>query len=341
MNRRCIIIFLSLCLLTSIYAADFSITSVEAAPVPRTPGVKAGDKVRYGDFLALWETDYPDAITPQNFLDANNTLWVEDTVLEVSGSNITYETLTHYRNGTEKTRISHVDVITGSGSGNLSFVSADLIAGDRIYAIGELSESRMNATIPATYAGLTRETNLLNITEVILEFTTAFWSEFYWDKATGFLVEHFWSYAKMDEQNYLALGSIRYKMIDTNIWIGEHVQDDVTPVAVAGPDLTVDSGANTTFDASNSRDNIGIARFAWDFGDGSTATGMKVWHVYDRSGVFNVTLTVEDGKHNADVDFLAVTVRSRETPIPSWMGPVGLVLFLAILVSIWVLLRRR
>jgi len=339
-NRKNIVIFLSVCLLTFVDAEYFLMTSVGAAPLQRIPGVKAGDSVKYGDFLALWDTEYPVAATPQNFLEANRTLWVVDTVLDVSGSNVTFETLTHYRNGTETTRVSQVDVVTGSGSGNLSFVSAGLTVGDRIYASGELSDSRINATFQAEYAGITRETNLLNVTEIIYEFVTSFWSEFFWDKTTGLLVEHFWSYAQIDEAGYLTAGSIQYKMIDNSIWIGEHVKDDVAPVAVAGPDLAVDYGANVSFDASNSRDNVGIARFVWDFGDGSTATGMKVWHVYSKGGVFNVTLTVEDGKHNVDVDFLLVTVGE---PASFWLlGPmIGVVVLVFVAVFLWFLFKRR
>jgi PKD repeat protein len=51
-----------------------------------------------------------------------------------------------------------------------------------------------------------------------------------------------------------------------------------------------------TFDATFSRLN-GVScgsscSYSWDFGDGSTATGLAVQHTFASSGVFNVTLTV-------------------------------------------------
>ena len=36
--------------------------------------------------------------------------------------------------------------------------------------------------------------------------------------------------------------------------------------------------------------------YEWDFGDGGNASTMNATHVYSKAGVFNVTLTVSDGK---------------------------------------------
>ena len=52
------------------------------------------------------------------------------------------------------------------------------------------------------------------------------------------------------------------------------------------------------FDASGSRDPDGsLVRYEWAFGDGTTAQGERVEHVYEAAGVFTATLTVidEDG----------------------------------------------
>ncbi|MDN3497515.1 PKD domain-containing protein, partial [Planococcus sp. APC 4015] len=50
------------------------------------------------------------------------------------------------------------------------------------------------------------------------------------------------------------------------------------------------------FDASTSTDIEGpIASYAWDFGDGQTATGATADHTFAHSGTWNVTLTVTDG----------------------------------------------
>lgn len=48
-------------------------------------------------------------------------------------------------------------------------------------------------------------------------------------------------------------------------------------------------------DASASSDPDGpIASYAWDFGDGTTATGVSASHTYNNAGTFNIVLTVTD-----------------------------------------------
>jgi len=58
---------------------------------------------------------------------------------------------------------------------------------------------------------------------------------------------------------------------------------------------TVLTNAIIRFDASSSEDPDGsIISYLWDFGDGTTAVGVKVNHAYEDNGVYNVTLTVID-----------------------------------------------
>ena len=52
-----------------------------------------------------------------------------------------------------------------------------------------------------------------------------------------------------------------------------------------------------TFDASTSADSDGsIASYAWDFGDGTTGSGVNPTHAYTADGSFTVTLTVTDNR---------------------------------------------
>ncbi len=66
--------------------------------------------------------------------------------------------------------------------------------------------------------------------------------------------------------------------------------------AIAGPAGAIAEGTSATFDASSSLDpNGSIASYAWDFGDGSTGSGVSVSHTFAQDGAFTVRVTVTDG----------------------------------------------
>ena len=65
------------------------------------------------------------------------------------------------------------------------------------------------------------------------------------------------------------------------------------PISDAGPDRTVCSNQSVRFDGSGSTDADGaVNAFAWNFGDGRTASGETPLHVFARPGQFLVTLTI-------------------------------------------------
>lgn len=67
------------------------------------------------------------------------------------------------------------------------------------------------------------------------------------------------------------------------------------PVANAGGPYFTNVGQALAFDGSQSTAPSGQSlTYAWDFGDGGTATGAKPSHSYANSGNFNVKLTVTD-----------------------------------------------
>lgn len=70
------------------------------------------------------------------------------------------------------------------------------------------------------------------------------------------------------------------------------------PIAVlsANP-VSGDAPLLVTFDASGSSDPNGDAiTYNWDFGDGSTASGITIDHTFTTDGLFRVILTVSDGE---------------------------------------------
>jgi len=66
---------------------------------------------------------------------------------------------------------------------------------------------------------------------------------------------------------------------------------------------------SVAFDASGSTDADGtVASYAWDFGDGTTASGATSAHVYTAAGTYTVELTVTDDDGATDTTTQTVTV---------------------------------
>jgi len=77
-----------------------------------------------------------------------------------------------------------------------------------------------------------------------------------------------------------------------------------------------------TFDAYGSTDDRGIASYSWDFGDGTSATGvMPAAHTYTVVGTYTVKLTVTDYFGNVGVYTETITVTSVPSTITLAANP--------------------
>ncbi|UCE38296.1 MAG: PKD domain-containing protein, partial [Thermoplasmata archaeon] len=94
--------------------------------------------------------------------------------------------------------------------------------------------------------------------------------------------------------------------------------DNLPPVADAEPDhQVVYVEEEVWFSGNGSYDPDGhIVCYHWDFGDGTTGSGMIVSHIYYSIGNFNVTLTVTDNDGLTDEDTCTVSVRNQTPPPP-------------------------
>jgi PKD repeat protein len=85
---------------------------------------------------------------------------------------------------------------------------------------------------------------------------------------------------------------------------------NIAPVAQA--QATAVSGTApllVSFSAGGSYDPDGtISSYEWDFGDGTTGSGVTVNHTYITSGNFEVTLTVTDNQTSTNEDWLTIQV---------------------------------
>jgi uncharacterized delta-60 repeat protein len=107
--------------------------------------------------------------------------------------------------------------------------------------------------------------------------------------------------------------------------------ESLSPFALGTPAPTVraeftSSGAGVapaeiSFDAAGSSVSSGsVAGYEWDFGDGSTATGVAPTHRYSASGSYDVTLRVTSSGGSADEAGATVTL-TNPPPIASLSGP--------------------
>jgi PKD repeat protein len=90
--------------------------------------------------------------------------------------------------------------------------------------------------------------------------------------------------------------------------------DFAVPTATVGDSAVfsasvVDSGG---FDVTNQ-----VATYAWSFGDGDTASGRTVSHVYDDPGSFSVTLAITDGLGRRATVSKSVSVNPAVTTTPA------------------------
>jgi len=103
---------------------------------------------------------------------------------------------------------------------------------------------------------------------------------------------------------------------------GASAQDSaVVTVTGAGEGLTADADgpysglvdSPIAFDGSGSTPAEAIVSYTWDFGDGTTGTGVTASHSYSATGVYTVTLTVADAETQA-IDTTRATVSATALP---------------------------
>lgn len=100
------------------------------------------------------------------------------------------------------------------------------------------------------------------------------------------------------------------------------VVENEPPQAVARGAGTYATGAVVAFDGALSSDADGaIVTFAWDFGDGVTAEGASVEHIYNAGGTFEAVLTVTDDDGATDDASVTVTVVDNDAPLAVIAAP--------------------
>ena len=98
-----------------------------------------------------------------------------------------------------------------------------------------------------------------------------------------------------------------------------------TAVASATPKAAA-AGETVTFSAAGSFDDLDSPEeltYAWNFGDGSTASGATATHAYAAKGTYDATLTVTDSKGLSGTDTVTVTVTGPDLHVTDVSAPAG------------------
>jgi hypothetical protein len=187
---------------------------VGASAQTRTVGVNVGNTFRYS-VTSGWSSNDPNAVPPSSLVDVNDTEWVQFTITAISGTNITAQGTTRYKNGTEITQGAWVDVNTGDGENLTDFViSANLAPGDLVYTSPD-DTWIVNETLSRTYANGARETNHLNVTTQ--SGTVLYLANWYWDKLTGVAVDALIGTASQTG-SYTTTQLIFFEIISSTAW---------------------------------------------------------------------------------------------------------------------------
>lgn len=99
--------------------------------------------------------------------------------------------------------------------------------------------------------------------------------------------------------SYLVHATVRDAAASTSTTVRINVVLPEPLMADAGEPQQGVTGEPVVFDASRSKPLALIQEFLWDFGDGSTGSGLRAQHVYSAAGDYTVSLTVRNGSETA------------------------------------------
>ncbi len=101
--------------------------------------------------------------------------------------------------------------------------------------------------------------------------------------------------------------------------VGVISQDNAAPVAaISASPLNRDILQPVTFDGAASTSSGALVSYAWDFADGSGASGAVAAHQFLTLGAKTVTLTVTDDLGQADSEIFTYTVTANPPPVASF-----------------------
>jgi hypothetical protein len=196
----------------------------------RTVGVSVGDTFKYTYNFEYNISNSTDVTLPtvlEPFLEQAKTIdWAQMSILNISGTSVTAQTLLHFNNGTEQSSIGTTDVTTGQGNLTLFLIASNLNQNDSLYTANSGTDT-INETVMRNYPSGSRQLNHQNIItdynvtqDELAGFNmTGFQQhntqDVFWDRQLGVLVEM--SYNMMSQsQTFNANISLKIELIESN-----------------------------------------------------------------------------------------------------------------------------
>lgn len=183
----------------------------------RLPGVSVGNTFTF-DVSNFWSSSAANAVVPEWLLEINQTESFQVTITDVSGPIVSTSDAWFFKNGTIHNSTSLVNVESGYNSGFWAVVAANLGKDDLLHPAGT-NGITVNETIPWEYPSGARETNHFKINYQGNDETYGYYtaeSDYYFDKATGMLVE------LHDKSTFLGANmqsAILWKIKASNVWV--------------------------------------------------------------------------------------------------------------------------
>jgi chitodextrinase len=139
------------------------------------------------------------------------------------------------------------------------------------------------------------------------------WSDFM-SSNTSVSVSHYWSAISNYSIRVMAQdenGSNSSWSPVLNVTVSQAESGEIPPVADVNVPSNTSANQIIVFNASGSYDIDGvIVSYQWDFGDGTTGSGVSPEHVYENPGEYTVTLVITDNNGNTYSKTMTVNVAS-------------------------------
>jgi hypothetical protein len=213
-------IFILIVLVAATLVAIFAFQPTPTEANTAKSGLKAGDTFTYS-LTGISELGDPNATTPENFLEVNQTDTYKLTITAVDDPIVSFNTQWRFKNGTQLESSGQVNVETGISQEFWAIYVANLTVGQPVRPAIQ-NGAAVNVTETRSYIDGDRTINVLQMQGQFYDSSDPTHSRSYlaytnvhFDKQTGMLVE------LRDRKIYsepAIILTVEWKLVDSNVW---------------------------------------------------------------------------------------------------------------------------